>query len=587
LSVSASPEQARRASKFRWRFRDIDRGGAGALGSALGVGSVTARVLWARGLKETAAARLFLNPSIADLHDPLRMLGMPEAVRRIQQAIAAGQKILIYGDYDVDGTTSVVVLKKAIELAGGTAMFHVPDRFKEGYGMRAEQVERAAAEGISLIISVDTGIRAGEVVRRAAALGIDVIVTDHHLPEAELPPALAVLNPNQPGCQYPEKNLCGVGVTFKLAQGLLRTLDWPADKLARILKSFLKLVAIGTVADVVPLTGENRIIVRHGLEGLHVVKNTGLRALLKVAGISEGVAPSAGQVSFQVAPRINAAGRMATATDVIELLLTTDDARAQALAEQLDALNTDRQRTEAEIVRLILEECVRVPVTGDHAALVFDGQGWHRGVLGIVASRLVERFHRPAFVLGTTAEDGLAQGSGRSIAAFHLLEALEAMPELFTKFGGHFHAAGLTMPSNRVDEFRNRLNTYAATRLSSDDFIPSLLIDTEVELQEIAPQAMEALSLHPFGIGNPRPLFVMRDVEIVGQPVWMKEKHVRFHIRQGERTLQLKAWNFIDRASELAVGNRIDIVFELEEDAYSASRGYAGWCVTLRDLAVN
>ena len=587
MSVSASIEPARRGGKFRWRFREVDRVGAAALESALGVGSVTARVLWARGFRDAPAARLFLNPSLADLHDPLRMLGMPEAVGRIRSAIAAGEKILIYGDYDVDGTTSVVVLKKAIELAGGGAMFHVPDRFKEGYGMRAEVVERASADGVSLIISVDTGIRAGEVVRRAAALGIDVIVTDHHLPEAELPPALAVLNPNQRGCQYPEKNLCGVGVAFKLAQGLLQTLDWPAEKLARILKSFLKLVAIGTVADVVPLTGENRIIVRHGLEGLHVVKNAGLRALLRVAGLSEGVAPSAGQVSFQVAPRINAAGRMATATDVIELLLTTDDARAQALAEQLDALNTDRQRTEAEIVRSILEECIRVPVTESHAALVFDGAGWHRGVLGIVASRLVERFHRPAFVLGTTAEDGLAQGSGRSIAAFHLLEALEQMPELFTKFGGHFHAAGLTMPSNRVDEFRNRLNAYAATRLTADDFIPSLLVDTEVELQEVARQAMEALSLHPFGIGNPRPLFMMRNVEIVGQPAWIKEKHVRFHIRQGEKTMQLKAWNFIDRAAELAAGNRIDIVFELEEDAYSLSRGYAGWCATLRDLAVN
>src|SRR5437773_3244888 len=352
-------------------------------------------------------------------------------------------------------------------MAGGMADFHVPDRFKEGYGMRSEVVEAAARSGVSLIISVDTGIRAAEVVRRASELSIDVIITDHHLPESDLPPALAVLNPNRPDCSYPEKNLCGAGVAFKLVQALLGTLGWPAEKLRRVLESFLKLVAIGTVADVVPLTGENRIIVKHGLSGLCVVKNVGLRALLKVAGLSEGSAPSAGQIAFQVTPRINAAGRMATANDVIELLTTVDVERARALAEQLNALNLERREAELKIVDLILEECSRIPVTDNDAALVFAGQGWHRGVLGIVASRLVERFHRPTFVLGHTLDDGVAQGSGRSIPTFHLLEALERMPELFTKFGGHFHAAGLTMESNRVEEFRNRLNAYAATRLTA------------------------------------------------------------------------------------------------------------------------
>jgi single-stranded-DNA-specific exonuclease len=588
LSASAKTGPEQRGGKFRWLLRELDRVEADSFASLLGIGPVAARVLYGRGLRDPAAARRFLSPALEDLHDPLTMLGMPAAVSRLRRATTAKEKILIYGDYDVDGTTSVVVLKKAIELAGGVAIFHVPNRFTEGYGMRAEVVERAGAEGVSLIVSVDTGIRASEVVRRAAALGIDVIVTDHHLPEAELPPALAVLNPNQPGCPYPEKNLCGVGVAFKLAQGLLQTLDWPPDKLRRILESFLKLVAIGTVADVVPLTGENRIIVKHGLSGLCVVKNAGLRALMKVAGLNEGSAPSAGQVAFQVAPRINAAGRMATASDVIELLVTSDVERARALAEQLDGLNTDRQRTEAQIVQSILEECSRFPVTESQAALVFAGQGWHRGVLGIVASRLVERFHRPTFVLGHTAEDGVAQGSGRSIAAFHLLEALEQMPELFVKFGGHYHAAGLTMPSGRVDEFRDKLNAYAATRLSAADFIPTLLVDAAVSLNEISDHAaMEALSLQPFGVGNPRPLLMARGVEIAGQPIWMKERHVRFLVRQNGRTIQLKAWNFIERAAEVVAGARIDVVFELEEDAYSLGRGYAGWSATLRDMSVH
>jgi len=585
LSASAKTEPLARG-RFRWVYRPFDAVEAASFASSLGIGPVASRVLYARGLRDSAAARRFLNPALEDLHDPLTMRGMPQAVARLRLAIASKEKILIYGDYDVDGATSVVALRKAIELAGGVALFHVPDRFKEGYGMRSEVVERAGAEGVTLIVSVDTGIRAGEVVRRAAALGIDVIVTDHHLPDAELPPALAVLNPNQPGCPYPEKNLCGVGVAFKLAQGLLQTLDWPPEKLRRVLESFLKLVAIGTVADVVPLTGENRIIVKHGLSGLCVVKNVGLRALLKVAGLSEGSAPSAGQIAFQVAPRINAAGRMATANDVIELLTTADVERARALAEQLNALNLERREAELKIVDLILEECSRIPVTENDAALVFAGQGWHRGVLGIVASRLVERFHRPTFVLGHTIDDGVAQGSGRSIPTFHLLEALEQMPGLFVKFGGHYHAAGVTMASGSVEEFRNRLNAYAATRLTAADFIPTLLVDAPVTLDEIDEQAAaEAFSLQPFGAGNPAPLLVARDVEIIGQPVWMKEKHARFRVRQGQRTMQLKAWNFIDRAAELVAGSRIDVVFELEEDAYSLSRGYAGWSATLRDMA--
>src|SRR4029077_2414895 len=379
------------------------------------------------------------------------MRDMQAAIERIARAIRERERILIYGDYDVDGTSSVVMLTKAFELAGGIASYHVPHRLKDGYGMRPEVVEAAAAQGVKLIVSVDTGIRAAQVVRRANELGIDVIVTDHHLPETELPPALAVLNPNQPDCPYPEKNLCGAGVAFKVIQALLPALGWPAEKVRRVCQSFLKLVAIATVADVVPVTGENRIIVKHGLAGLRDVRNPGLRALLDVAGFTGTSIPNAGQVAFRIAPRMNAAGRMATANDVIELFLTEDAERARTLAGQLDTLNAERQKAEAEILAAILDECARVPVEDRHAALVFAGEGWHRGVLGIVASRIVERFHRPVFVLSQSAEESLAQGSGRSIHGFHLLEALEAMPELFLKFGGHMYAAGLTMGSGELE----------------------------------------------------------------------------------------------------------------------------------------
>lgn len=569
----------------RWLIPACDSNAVDALARALGVGRPAARVLCTRGLGDPAAAREFLHPSLANLHDPHCLLGMPAAVERLRRAIDRGEKVLIYGDYDVDGTTSVVILKKAIELAGGTADFHVPHRLKDGYGMRPEVVEAAAADGVRLIISVDTGIRAGEVVRRANELDIDVIITDHHLPEAELPPALAVLNPNRPGCPYPEKNLCGVGVAFKLVQGLLATLGWPAEKVQRITESFLKVVAIGTVADVVPLTGENRIIVKHGLSSLRSIRNPGLRALLDVAGFTGDSIPSATQVAFRIAPRMNAAGRMDTANTVIELLLTAEMERARELAQQLHDWNAERQQAEADVVQQIVEECAQTPVDDSRRTLVFCADGWHRGVLGIVASRLVERYHRPVFVLSRNPEDGQVQGSGRSISCFHLLAALESMPELFAKFGGHKHAAGVTLAWEQVDTFRERLNAYAMDRLSPADLVPEMEIDAVVNLPELTDEGVaQVLSLAPFGCGNPLPVFAAFGVEVAAPPVVWKEKHLRLQVRCNGQRLSLKAWNMATRAPELAPGVRLDIAFALEDDPYSAARGYTPWSAVLREF---
>ncbi len=567
-----------------WLIPEVDAAAIRALADALRLDPITARVLINRGLNDPDAARRFLEPSLDHLHDPLLLAGMREAVGRLRAAIEAKEKILIYGDYDVDGTVSVVILKKAIELAGGEASYHVPHRLKDGYGMRSEVIERAAAMGVRLIVSVDTGIRALEVVRGARELGIDVVITDHHLPEAELPPALAVLNPNRRDCNYPDKNLCGAGVAFKLVHALLATLNWPAEKLERTLKSFLKLVAIATVADVVPLVGENRVIVKYGLQGLDRAKNPGLKALLEVSGMAPGRAPSARQVAFQIAPRMNAAGRMDDAENVIRLFLTEDLECARKLAASLHSLNQERQETEADIVRKVLEECSKVPVTEDQAALVFAGEGWHRGVVGIVASRLVERFSRPVFVL--SQENGETQGSGRSIAAFHLLDALESMAELFTRFGGHRQAAGVSLSSERVVEFRDRLNAYAAARLGPADFRPQLAIDALVDLKELTsgPAVQEILAMAPFGFGNPAPVLAIADAEIAAPPQPLKEKHLKVHLRQSGRNLLATAWNFAPRAAEFAVGARADVAFTLEEDAYSESRGWGGWAATLRDV---
>ena len=560
---------------------EANPGGAAELAGALGLSALAAKVLVNRGLGNPDAARRFLRPSFEDLNDPLTLRDMPAAVERLARAIRDRERILIYGDYDVDGTTSVVLLTKAIELAGGQASYHVPHRLKDGYGMRSEVVEAASEQGVKLIVSVDTGIRAAEVVRRAGELGIDVIVTDHHLPEEELPAALAVLNPNRPDCAYPEKNLCGAGVAFKLIQALLPAMGWPADKVRRVAESFLKIAAIATVADVVPLTGENRVIVAHGLRGLGAVRNPGLRALLDVAGFTNGNVPSARQVAFQIAPRMNAAGRMDTAKAVVELFLTNDMDRARDLARQLHDQNTERQQVEAEI----REVCEQIAVAEEDCALVYYAEDWHRGVLGIVASRLVERLHRPVFVLSRNPEDGLAQGSGRSISAFHLLAALESMPDLFVRFGGHEHAAGVTLETARVPEFRERFNAYAAAKLAPEDLLRSIEVDAVAELRDISERAIEEVfAMAPFGHGNPTPTFAALNVEVAGQPVVWKEKHLRLMVRQAGRTLALKAWNFAERAAELPAGARIDIAFQLEEDAYSAARGYPGWAAMLRDF---
>jgi single-stranded-DNA-specific exonuclease len=568
---------------MKWIVAAPQPSSVAALSAALGISMPAARVLCARGFGEADEARRFLAPTTADLHDPFLLADMRTAAERLARAIERKEPILLYGDYDVDGTSALVVLKKVLDLAGGIATCFVPHRIRDGYGMKSEAVEDAAALGVKLIVSVDTGIRASQVVKHAATLGIDVIVTDHHLPEAELPPALAVLNPNRRDCTYPEKNLCGAGVALKLAEALMCTLGWERARRERLVDSLLKLVAIATVADVVSLTGENRVIVKRGLSGLDRVTNPGLRALLDVAGVEAGTSPSARQVSFQIAPRINAAGRMASANDIIDLFTTSDGARARAIAAQLDELNRDRRETEDGIRQAILEECLAQPVTDGDAALVFAAEGWHRGVVGIVASRVVERYHRPVFVLGL--DDGVAYGSGRSIRAFHLLDALESMPGLFTKFGGHRQAAGVTLDAARVEEFRERFRAFAQGKLTAADFEPEIEIDAEIGFDEVTDQTVaELLNLAPFGFGNAAPTLLVRGVEVAATPDIKNDKHLFLRLKSQGKILRAKAWNFAERVAEFAPGTPIDVALQFEDDAYSAQRGYAPWQTIVRDV---
>ncbi len=551
--------------------------------------SLLARILLHRGISSADQAARFLNPSLSDLHSPYAMLGMTAAVERLAAAIERKDDILIYGDYDVDGTTAVVLLKTAIELCGGTADFHVPHRIREGYGMKDEVIERAATAGVRLIISVDTGIRAFEAAETAARLGVDLIVTDHHLPGPEgVPKALAVLNPNQPGCGYPCKDLCGAGVAFKLAQALLEK-----EGRERLLPSFLKIVAIATISDAVSLTDENRAFAKLGLEGLRSPVNAGLKALFAVAGLDGSRPVRAGDIGFRVGPRINAAGRMDVARDVIELFTTKDNERARELAKRLDLLNAERQEAERRILAAIEQRLVDDPSLKEAYCVLIDGEGWHRGVIGITATRVVERLHRPALVV--SIENGEAHGSGRSIPAFHLLEAIESCAELFTRFGGHAHACGFSLPAARVPELRRRLDEFAHTKLTLADFEPVVDVDAELSLQEITPQLFQLLQqLEPFGMGNPQPVFAARGVRLAAPPRVIKEKHVRLKVASAAPpaaganwrsavVYDAMGWRMAERVqqSQLLAGDTLDIAFTLGQNEHPE---FGGLELTLEDF---
>ncbi len=491
--------------------------------------STLARLLLLRGIQDVDSAQRYLAPALSDLHSPYLMAGMKAAVERLDAAIERKEGILIYGDYDVDGTTAIVILKTAIELSGGAADFHVPHRIREGYGMKDDVIERAAAAGIRLIISVDTGIRAFAAAETAARLGVDLIVTDHHLPGSEgVPAALSVLNPNQPGCEYPCKALCGAGVAFKLAQALMEK-RLPEKDQSRLLMSFMKVVAIATIADAVPLAGENRVFTKLGLDALRRAVNPGLKALLEMAQVPATRPPTSGEIAFRIAPRLNAAGRMDVARDVIELFSVKDPARAREIAGRLDQLNAERQEEERRILLAIDSRFEQEPDLRNAHCVVIDGDGWHRGVIGITATRVVERYGRPTLVL--SHDNGEAHGSGRSIRAFHLLDALESCRELFTRYGGHAHAVGFSLPSERVPELRAHLEAYARQRLTAADFEPVLDLDGELDLEQVTPDLFRALErLEPFGHGNPEPVFSARAVRLMAPPRILKDKHVKLKL---------------------------------------------------------
>src|SRR5580765_1259371 len=563
----------------RWTTLACDDAAAVRLSEALHIAPIVAKLLCQRGISDPELAARFLNPTLDQLHDPMALADMKPAVERIMRAIANRERIAIHGDYDVDGVTSTVILRRALELLGADVIHFIPDRLKDGYGLQPAAIDRLHAERVALIISVDCGIRGADAARRARELGVDLIITDHHEPDTALPPAFAVINPKRADCHYPDKYLAGVGVALKLVQALCRE-----SQRESWLPGFIKVAAIGTLADVVPLVGENRVIAKVGLDlltkGPHKV---GLRALLDISGLSGKIIDSY-HISFQLAPRVNAAGRMSTPDIATRLLLASDEALAEEvrqLAMQLDSENVRRQEEEAEILSAARKIVTSDPDVGARSILVVAGDGWHRGVIGIVASKLVDSFHRPAIVL--SVEDGVAQGSCRSISKFDMLGALERCAPMLIRFGGHKQAAGLALDAARIREFRAAVNAVADETLGPDDLMPRLKIDSDLTFRDISgPVAAGVVSLAPFGAGNPRPVFAARGVEIIDGPRKLKERHLKMALKQDGRVFRAVAWRAAERHDYLTEHRAaIDVAYSLEQNQYN---GETYLELTLSDL---
>ena len=506
-----------------------------------------ARLLAARGFTQREQVEDFLSPTLAKTHDPFLLKGMDQAVDRIGRAIEQREPICVYGDYDVDGITATAVLRSSFAHLSVDVGSYIPHRLKEGYGLNVDALRQLADRGIRLLITVDNGITATEKVDVARSLGIDVIITDHHRPGPAIPSACAIVNPRQPGCAYPFKDLAGVGVSFKLAHALLKRRAPDPEAAQEFLKSLLDFVALGTVADSVPLVDENRCLVSHGLRTLRSTSRPGLKSLMDVIGLKQEET-NAERLVFSMAPRLNAAGRTEHADYALDLLMTEDPAQARELAGLLDRFNEERRRIELAIT----EEAFSMIGDGDTSAIiVIRRDGWHQGVVGIVASRILDRYYRPAIVLGGEGE--LAKGSARSIRGFDMHGALAACEEHLIEFGGHTMAAGLRLKVSSIDAFRSAINAHARSVMSEQDLLPTLDIDTRAGPEDLTSENIATIDrLEPFGAGNPKPLLAIEGFNLIEEPRTLKGKHLKLHLGEpGGRTMWAIGFWLADRADEL------------------------------------
>jgi len=554
--IPAGSGGSRVKARKHWKLREVDEEAAVRIGPKMGLFPTTARVLVARGLTTVAEAERFLNPGLDELHSPFEFVQMETAVARVQSAITHDEVIAVHGDYDVDGITGSVLLATVMRHLGGRVEVILPHRMKDGYGLNPSGIERAAAAGARLLIAVDCGITALEACQRAKELGIDVIIADHHLPQEELPEAVAILNPRLPDSGYPEADLAAVAVAFKLASALLERAKGAASGL-----SMLKLVALGTIADLVPLRGENRVLAVHGLAGMAETVNPGLRALMAVADVDPRRV-TAGDVGFRLAPRINAAGRVGHPDYAAEMFMTPDGNVAQEMAGRLDRLNTERR----ELEQAVSEEALALHAEDESAIVVAAGEGWHRGVIGIVASRLVERTARPALVIAIEGDE--AHGSARSVPGFDISAALDAAAPLFDSYGGHQQAAGFRLPAARIDELRETLNEYAAG-FGDENMRAVLTCDDELDAEGATTSlALELERLAPFGIGNARPRFMCQGLRLAGPPQLLKEQHLKLRVHAGDNVVSALAWRRPDLAAALSGVERVDVVATLKTNRF-------------------
>ena len=558
--MTAPPTRARLSPRWH-RPTTPDAALVAALSETLKLPPMVCELLVSRGYADPDDAKRFLRPRLEQLHSAEAMLGMDRAVERITSAIRKGETILVHGDYDVDGICSTTIMVRVIRHLGGKAVPFLPHRLTDGYDLGDAGVQAAFDAGAKVVLTCDCGTSAHDAIARLVAGGIDVIVSDHHLPSRPVPDCLAVLNPRQPGCDYPDKDLCAAGVAYKLSVALLQAMGGAENAALHL----LDLVALATIADVAPLRGENRVLVRFGLKLMAETKHVGLRALMDAAGL-DASALTAGRIGFILAPRLNAAGRVGHAMRGVELLLTSDAAEANRIARELEEMN--RARQELDRATLGAARAMADQLDLDHTwGVVLGAEGWHPGVIGIVASRLVEDLARP--VLLVAFDDGLGKGSGRSISAFDLHAGLTACKDLLVRYGGHRAAAGITIHAGQMAPFRERFNDIARERLTADDLVPRVRIDVELALGDITAD-LEALLRHfePFGVGNPAPVLASRGVRLATAPRVVGQGGLKLQLTRPGGTLEAIGWGMGELARELSPASPVDLAFRLERDTY-------------------
>ncbi|MBD9009256.1 MAG: single-stranded-DNA-specific exonuclease RecJ [Clostridiales bacterium] len=559
--------------KKKWLLKEFDKSRVLEISRTFGISPLTSIVLYNRGVRENEQIKNFLSKDLGTMYDPFLMRDMDKAVKRINAAKEAGEKITIYGDYDVDGITAIAILYKYLAGLGIDVDYYVPDRMQEGYGVNRDALDKIKTRGSSLIITVDTGITAVEECEYATEIGLDVIVTDHHECKERIPDVYAAIDPKRKDCKYPFKSLAGVGVVFKLIQALDKN-----SSLFELMEDYADLMCLGTVADISPLVDENRVIVTEGLKRFKRTKNVGLKALIDVS--TNGKAITTSTIGYIIAPRINASGRLGCASRSVELFLTDDEENALKLANSLCEENSLRQQTEQKMFKEALEYIEEHPEVKEDKIIVIPHENWHHGIVGIVSSKITEKFYKPSILLAIDGDE--AKGSGRSVSGFNLFGALESCSDLLEKFGGHELAAGLTIKSSNIEEFRKKINEYSKDKISESMLVPTVMLDAAIKVPYITIDTVHDINrLQPFGVDNPTPAFAVRNIKIHKISVMSEGKHLRMTLLKEGKYLDAVGFGMGEYYHHLEEGDFIDVAFALDINDY---KGFQNVQLILKDI---